>query len=285
MPYVYLFVGMLCFGWSNCLWRPLQSQGTTERLIFLRSLWTVPLIALTGGILAKGIDTNSLQIAFAHLPYILLSLVGLWSFVSSMKYQQTGISGSIILYIGFFGSLVAWVFTDDKLPVYFGFTAILYGIGLALLSPGSMKNVTPWRGTVLALLAALCWAFANLGVKQGIERVGFWNLSLMQECTVLCTSGLLHLYTRKPPPVPSGVNIQPNTYSSILPLSLLTIGGVVFTNIALGELPVLHFALITMTQPITTLLVSAVIYKEQLSRRQWTGSLLLIAGSVLCSLN
>lgn len=285
MPYLSLFAGMLCFGWSNCLWKPLQENSTAQRLIFQRSLWTVPLIALAGLLVGPGIDASSLRIAVKSIPYILLSLAGLWSFVRSMKYQPAGISGSVILYIGFFGSLVAWIFAGDKLPVHFVYTALLYITGLVLISPGMFRTNTPWRGTALALVASLCWAFANLGLKQGIERSGIWNLSLVQEFTVLCVSGLIHAATR------NGGNTGEqdlgikNNLMAILPLSLLTIGGVIFSNASLGQIPVLHFALITMIQPVTTLFVSAVIYKEQLSLRQWIGGFLLMAGSVLCAID
>lgn len=285
MPYVFLFVGMLCFGWSNCLWRPLQKQLTTAKLIFLRSIWTVPLIAMTGVLMGNVTDFNSLKIAITNIPYILLSLAGLWSFVSSMKYQQAGISGSIILYIGFFGTLVAWYFTGEKLPKHFSYTVILYITGLFLISPGMIRDRTPWRGRVLALIAALCWAFANLGMKQGIEQAGLWNLSLVQECTVLCASGLFYLGTRTPGVTESTTATGSGNPIQILPLALLTIGGVILCNASLGKIPVLHFALITVVQPVTTLFVSALIYKEQLSLRQWFGGILLMAGSVFCAIN
>lgn len=240
---------------------------------------------MTAGLLGSGIDAPALQIATKSIPYILLSLAGLWSFVRSMKYQPAGISGSVILYIGFFGSLVAWLFAGDNLPAYFVYTALLYIAGLILISPGRVKPGTPWRGTALALVAALCWAFANLGIKQGIEQAGIWNLSFVQECTVLCVSGLIHVATRTNGHSGTQPLGKPNNLMAILPLSLLTIGGVLFCNASLGDIPVLHFALITMVQPVTTLFVSALIYKEQLSLRQWVGGLLLMAGSVLCTID
>jgi len=242
------------------------------------------MIALAGSILGPGLSTQSLNLAFHHIPYILLSLAGLWCFVRSMHYQPSGISGSLILYIGLFGSVVAWIFADDQLPVHFIYTVVLYLSGLVLISPGLLRFDTPWRGTLLALLAALCWAFANLGMKKGIEKAGVWNLSLVQELTVLTLCGLFLFVQRKKPGDVEPVSPEPLAFIRLLPLALLTVGGIVFSNASLGQIPVMHFALITMVQPVTTLFVSALIYKEQLSTRQWAGGFLLIAGSVLCAI-
>ena len=284
MDYLFLFAGMICFGWSNCLWRPLQENSPALELIFTRSLWTVPMIALAGLAVGTGLTTEKLLLAVRSLPYILLSLAGLYCFVRSMHYQPSGISGSLILYIGLFGSLVAWAFAGDRLPVYFGYTLVLYLSGLLLISPGMFRFDTPWRGTILALLAALCWAFANLGLKRGIEESGVWNLSLVQEITVLGLCGLI-LFVQKT----KATRLDPENpirppYQLLIPLALLTVGGIVFCNASLGRIPVLHFALITMVQPVTTLILSAFIYKEKLDTRQWIGGALLIAGSVLCAI-
>ena len=284
MDYLFLFAGMICFGWSNCLWRPLQERSTALHIIYRRSLWTVPMIALAGTTIGAGLSTKSIILAVYHIPYILLSLAGLWSFVRSMHYQPSGISGSLILYIGLFGSIVAWAFAGDRLPGHFFYTVVLYLSGLVLISPGMLRFHTPWRGTLLALLAALSWAFANLGMKKGIEQAGVWNLSLVQELTVLALCGLLLFVQSKKPGDIEPANAESPSYIRLLPLAMLTVGGIVFSNASLGRIPVMHFALITMVQPVTTLFVSALIYKEQLSARQWAGGFLLIAGSVLCAI-
>lgn len=284
MDYLFLFAGMICFGWSNCLWRPLQERSTALHIIYRRSLWTVPMIALAGITLGAGLSPESLILAILHIPYILLSLAGLWCFVRSMHYQPSGISGSLILYIGLFGSIVAWAFAGDQLPKHFFYTVVLYISGLVLISPGMLRFDTPWRGTLLALVAALSWAFANLGMKKGIEQAGVWNLSLIQEFTVLSLCGLILFAKRKTTDNIETITPNPTTYASLLPLALLTVGGIVFSNASLGRIPVMHFALITMVQPVTTLFVSALIYKEQLSARQWAGGFLLITGSVLCAI-
>ncbi|MCE2847266.1 MAG: hypothetical protein LW707_09620 [Sphingobacteriales bacterium] len=104
---ILLFAGMTCFGISNCLWKPLQENASTSTLLMYRSLWTVATLGLIV-LIWGGHETPTLSSVLRCIPWILLSLLGLWCFVRSTRYQPSGISGTLILSLGFFGALVAW---------------------------------------------------------------------------------------------------------------------------------------------------------------------------------
>lgn len=214
------------------------------------------------------------------IPWIFLSLLGLWFFVRSTRYQSSGVSGTLILCLGFFGALAAWLGEGDQLPRNFPLLATLYVLGVVLLDPEMLRLRVPGKGTFLVLAAAACWAFANLGFKTYITAEGVWVFSLVQESVVLLSGLALGLFLKTERtrfPLHTGLKM-------VWPLALLTLGGVIGCNLAMDRLSVMQFAWIAMVQPVTTLFVSSIIQREPLTIRQLTGGMVLIIASILSSL-
>lgn len=279
-PVLLLLAGMICFGWSNCLWKPLSRRMNMGDILFHRSIWTVAILSAVFFItpLAGAGDWKSLYHSLRWIPWIGISFLGLLCFTHSLKDHPSGISGSLILYMVLFGSIVAHFFAGDQLPSHFGWILAMYICGLILLDPQFLQLRLPVRGTWLSLAAAACWAIANLGFKGGIMDSGPWAFSLTQELTVLLATGMMQF----------GQRISLPRFTSrlgtVFLISLLTIGGVVCCNLALGKLSVMQFTLISIAQPVATLFISNLYFKEELQAKQWFGGFLIISGSTLCAI-
>ncbi|MFM9007783.1 MAG: EamA family transporter [Bacteroidota bacterium] len=272
---ILLFAGMTCFGISNCLWKPLQQNASTATLLMYRSLWTVAALILMVFIWGSH-ETRTPDSVIRCLPWIGLSLLGLWCFVRSTRHQPSGISGTLILSMGFFGALAAWLGAGDALPRNLIVLTLIYGLGVLLIDPAPLRFKPPHRGTLLVLAAAACWAIANLGFKPCVAETGIWTFALLQESVVLITGFVL---------VNRGVEAKHNTLPrplyTVLPLAGLTLGGVLACNVAISQLSVMQFAWISTVQPVTTLFVAALFFGERLTFRQLSGGLLLISGALL----
>jgi len=202
MAFTFLFFGMMCFGISNCLWRDLQTKYSNFQLLFSRSIITLFILAFVYLIINGNtilITKNTFQQFSNSLPWILISLSGLLFFIQSLKYQASGISGAVILWSILFGVLFSKTFDKSPLPDNFGVVFVLYLGGISLIDQNILKTSLPNKGTLMALLAGLCWALANRGFKTGISTTNPTAFALFQEATVLIIAMVVLVYQKKFP--------------------------------------------------------------------------------------
>jgi uncharacterized membrane protein len=282
MAFLFLFFGMMCFGISNCLWRDLQLMHSNFQLLFSRSILTL-LILTVVYLTIEGSNflptENTLKYFIYSLPWILISLSGLLFFIQSVKHQASGLSGAVILWSTVFGVLLSKAFDKSPLPDTCGLVIVLYVIGLSLIDTNIMKASLPGRGTLMAFGAGLCWALASRGFKTGISATNPTAFALFQEATVLIIAMTVLFYQKNF----SSVNykLSNNIFKDVMLLALLTVGGIMGTNLALKSSTLIYFTLISAVQPATTVIVSKFIQKEEINIRQIIGAGILILGAII----
>lgn len=282
MAFIFLFIGMICFGISNCLWRDLQIKYSDFQLLFSRSIITI-LILVSIHLIAERNYTLSIKdtlIEFTcSLPWIIISLIGLLFFIKSLKHQASGISGAVVLWSILFGVLFSKLIDDSPLPANFGFIIVLYITGIALIDKNILKVSLPNKGTLMALGAGLCWAIASRGFKTGISETNPTSFALFQEATVLIIATTVLLYQKNFPRVT--IKLSNSIFRDVAILALLTVGGIMGTNLAFKSSTLIYFTLISAVQPATTVIISKFIQKEEINSQQIIGAILLIIGAVI----
>ena len=276
------FTGMLCFGISNCLWRPAFRVMNLAGILFYRSFYTVIIMSLLLMVYYSFFPQNPPDLiqfsVLKALGWILLSFAGLVLLTVSLRYNPAGISGSVVMTIGIFGAFAAHFIRNDPWPEYLLYIIYLYAVGFALIDKAVLRTFLPDRGVTLALCAAACWALANLGFKEGIEEMGAYTFAWLQELVVLTGSGVWLGYQK----IQKGHTVtEKQENGPIFLLALLTLGGIVCANVALGQLSLMQFACISMVQPVATMVISKWIQREQISTRQLAGAAFLLAGAFL----
>jgi drug/metabolite transporter (DMT)-like permease len=273
----------MCFGVSNCLWRDLQIKYSDFQILFARSTITISILILID-LSFEGSNILTIDNAFQQFiyssPWILISLLGLLFFIQSVKYQASGLSGAVVLWSTLFGVLFSKAFDKSPLPDTFSLVIALYLIGLSLIDKNIMKASLPGRGTLMALGAGLCWALASRGFKTGISATNPTVFALFQEATVLIIAIMALFYQKKF----SGLNykLSNKIFVDVLLLALLTVGGIMGTNLALKSNTLIYFTLISAVQPAATVIVSKFIQKEEINSRQIIGAgILIIAASIV----
>jgi uncharacterized membrane protein len=280
MAFLFLFFGMTCFGISNCLWRDLQLKYRSFQLLFSRSILTLLILTVVYLIIEERdilTTENPFNQFIQSLPWILISLSGLLFFIQSVKHQASGLSGAVVLWSTLFGVLFSKAFDKSPLPDTFGLVIILYLTGLSLIDKNILKASLPRRGTVMALGAGLCWALASRGFKTGISETNPTAFALFQESTVLIISITVLFYQKNF----SSFNykLSNSIFKDVLLLALLTVGGIMGTNLALKSSTLMYFTLLSAVQPATTVIISKFIQKEEINSRQIIGAVLLIIGA------
>lgn len=213
------------------------------------------------------------------MPFILVSLIGLLLFIKSLNYQASGISGSVILWSILFGVLFSKGIDNSPLPDNFPLVIILYLTGIALIDKNILKVSLPNKGTLIALGAGLCWAFASRGFKTGISATNPTAFALFQEATVLIIAATALLYQKNFPRIT--INLSNTIFRDVAILALLTVGGIIGTNLAFKSSTLIYFTLISAAQPATTVIISKFIQKEEINSRQIIGAILLIIGAII----
>ena len=282
MAFLFLFFGMMCFGISNCLWRELQLIHNNFQLLFSRSIITI-LILTVVYLIIEGSNflptENTLEYFIYSLPWILISLSGLLFFIQSVKHQASGLSGAVVLWSTLFGVLLSKAFDKSPLPDTFGLVIVLYVIGLSLIDKNILKASLPGRGTLMALGSGLCWALASRGFKTGISTTNPTEFALFQEATVLVIAMTVLFYQKNFSRL--NFKISNKIFNDVLLLALLTVGGIMGTNLALKSSSLIYFTLISAVQPATTVIVSKFIQKEEINSRQIIGAGMLILGAII----
>ena len=280
MNFLYLFFGMICFGVSNCLWRNLQQSFSDAQLLFYRSLLTVPLLLLIcwyvdSNYLFK--STDYISPFLSAVPWIVISLLGLYLFIASIRLQASGISAAVVLWGSLFGVMMSYFIDHTPFPSNILSISILSIAGLLLIDSELFNKIKPNKGTLLAMGAGLCWAIASRGFKLEITVTHPSLFALFQEMVVLIISLALVFAQRKS----TSLEHTSSPIKGILIIALLTIGGIIGSNLAIVNSNMMYFSMISAAQPATTVIVSRFFQKEDISNVQIIGAILLIVAAGL----
>ena len=102
---------------------------------------------------------------------------------------------------------------------------------------------------------------------------------MFQEATVLIIATTVLLYQKNFPRVT--IKLSNSIFRDVAILALLTVGGIMGTNLAFKSSTLIYFTLISAVQPATTVIISKFIQKEEINSQQIIGAILLIIGAVI----
>jgi len=192
-----------------------------------------------------------------------------------MKYTPVSISVALSS-VNIFGILTTVFIVGERFtPLYF-FSFTLSMIGILMCQSFSLKNFSlKWNlGATYALLASFFWGITYPLFKFISPSVGAIPLSFILEGSVMIMAFLWILL--------SGEQIKIKQLSNIkylkhyIVLALLLIGGTLFFNLAIQKLSVFNLNIIGNLQFIVSVLLSILVYKENLSFIQKIGLLTIL---------
>jgi drug/metabolite transporter (DMT)-like permease len=125
--------------------------------------------------------------------------------------------------------------------------------------------------------AGLCWAIASRGFKSEITVTHPSLFALFQEMVVMIISLFIVFAQRKN----TSLKYTGSPIKGFLIIAILTIGGIMGSNLAIANSNMMYFSMISAVQPATTVIVSRFFQKEDISNLQIIGAILLIVAASL----
>lgn len=201
----------------------------------------------------------------------------------ALTYTMASNVGVMVSVSPFFTAILSYLLgkREEKLapPFFLGFACAMAGICLLSFGGGTL-DLNP-LGDILAILAALVWAFYSLLVKQ----ISTWGYPTVQTTRRLFAYGLLFMLP--------ALAISPLQWdfarltvpSNLLNLLFLGLGAsalcFVTWNFAVRELGAVKTSVYIYLVPVITVTASALLLGEQLTRPAIVGTVLTLAGLLL----
>ncbi|MBS1558422.1 MAG: DMT family transporter [Bacteroidetes bacterium] len=288
MSYTFIFLSILSFSLSNCLWiYPLRRLSFLQ-VIVLRSFLTSVLFAtlwftIYFGWLPDfgGVDSTvslALEIVYAILLCI-FSFFGLYFYVRSLKVEKVSIAVPVSSISAFFGVATAIVYLGEPVHTSFFMVLILLTAGVMLINNKPIKRFRFTKGVRYNLYAALFWGVSFALFVFPVKALGAVLFSFILE-VVVCTCSLILL--RRENKAWSFPLAQIDKY--IVVLAFLGFGGIIFYNLSLLCLPVSTISLLSTITPALSVVMASVLFKEKLNSKQYAGLLIILAGLFLLRL-
>lgn len=240
------------------------------------------------------------NISFKH--YILYSLyVGVLQFACLFYAMQigmpAGLSSIIVQMQAFISPIFAYFILKEKITskqiIGFAIAAIgLLVIGMATSSNG-FSNI-PLMAVILTILAPVFWSASNIvaklasdkATKKG-EKLDMFSLVVWSGLIPPIPMLILSLIIDKPQAIINALtNLSPISIFAILYLAFgATLFGYGFWSILIAKYPMSKISPLSLMVPITGLLTSRIVLKEQLSSMQWLGISIILLGLIVTNID
>lgn len=285
-----LFAAGFIFGLTDVVLKKIQTNDNTLIILISRSLVSVVGLLI---IYVLSIPFSNLllewKLSVPHpdlscIPIAVLlcaiSYFGLFFFMQALKYKSASetvglnkIELIIAIVIGVF------LYKENiSVPKIICILLIVMGVFMLERSTSEKRTGIITKGLFYILLARICWSVGLLFIPL-IKALGVLLFSLIMESVVLLLSIIIYLFKYR------SIRIQKWNAKSIMKpivlIGILGIAGEILANISRANLPVILLALLSLSTPITVLLLAQWKLHERLGKIQWLGIGLGILGSLV----
>jgi drug/metabolite transporter (DMT)-like permease len=274
---LYLLVGLAysCFFCTDILIRKYSVNANSFSFILKRSAYTVLLsFALLVGSLTI-LTPPSVLVALQIIGISIICGMGLWLFILANRH----ISFPNVVVINLFGLLVQqlaarFILGEHFSPYFYPSLAICV---LGLLVQASVPKLQ--KGLVLALLSITCWSFGYSLLSIPLKYTAVTWSAFIMESTILFSAWLIYKLTRKD--ADQKVEKSPIKPLNFMIIAVLTTMGSLLIKQSYKEFQVGEISLLYLFLFPFSLLVSKWYFKEEISKREWLGSIIIFIGIVL----
>jgi len=268
-----LVTAQASYGLTNCLWKVKGRTLSSWWLMANRSLVTFPVFLLILYFAGSGKPWSDYQ-WLTSLWALPLSLVGLVAFIRGVRGGSVSKGVPLLAFISFWGVLSSTMFFNEVFEPSYMLPSICLVIGFLVVNLKELNQFEFDKGSLLVMLAAVCWGVTIPAFAEMSKGDAFWKLSAIQECMVLLVSAVAYWFR----PV-ADLRVNRGLGLPVL-IGFLTVVGVGGTNYVLGQISPVVFSLLCLAQPAVSLLMAYFSLGERVGAIQWLGVFFLMAGSV-----
>ncbi len=284
IPYLMALISAFCFGISNAYWKTAGKANNFPTIVFYRGIIATFCFGIIWYILASSNYSTSLIInsettTSQYLKTILLCMVcslGLIFFLLSLRYSAISMAVPLSS-INIFSIITAvFILGETFRSVYFiSFALAVAGILISQSFRFDKKGRSWNRGTTYALLASLFWGISYALFKFSASWLGAIPLAFILECCVLVTA-FTWIKLSKIKDFANQKSLTTNNLKHYIILAIFLVGGTLFFNLAIQQIPVLVINIFGNFTMVISILAGLLFYKEKLSLKQIIGIVLVI---------
>lgn len=216
----------------------------------------------------------------AIISYGFLFGAGLWWVVNFAMYNglSAGVSSVFLQFAAFFTIIFSYFFLKEKVTKSHIAGMLISSIGLLIMIFGSKEHSTT-MGIILVLLAAISWAFCNIIIKisKPSDMFAFiiWS-SLFSIPIILIMTIIIKGYN----PIlniPKDITLS-SSFSVLFQAYITTILGYYIWNNLMKKYPATSIAPLSLLVPVSGIISSYILFKENLSFIQIISIIIVILG-------
>jgi len=289
LPYIFGLISAFCFGISNTYWKTAVKSNSFSNIVFFRGIIATSCFAITWFILSNSNNTTSLTINagatfLQYIKTVLLCLVcslGLVFYLLSLNYSPVSISVPLSS-INIFSILTAvFILGETFKTIYFlSFSVAFCGILLSQSFQFDKKGIQWNRGATYSLLASLFWGTTYALFKLAASWLGAIPLAFLLEFCVIITAFIWMTVTPSEKSKRKG-ELPTSNIKHYFILAALLVGGTLFFNIAIQQIPVLVINILGGFTLIVSITTGVFFYKERLTTKQALGITLVLLSIII----
>ncbi len=289
LPYLFGLFSASCFGISNVYWKTAGKSISFPSIVFFRGIIATSCFAITWFILANSNNNTALTLnsdatILQYLKTTLLCLVcsfGLVFYLLSLKYSPVSISVPLSS-INIFSILTAvFILGESFKTIYFASFVLAFAGILLSLSFKIDKSGIHWnKGATYSLLASLIWGTTYAMFKVSAKWIGAIPLAFILECCVTITAFAWMAFS-KSLPFKNTEQVSIKNLKHYLILATLLVGGTLFFNLSIQQIPVLVINILGNFTLIISVSAGILFYKEQLTIKQISGISLIVISIII----
>ncbi len=243
------------------------------RLVYIRSLFSVVLAGIW--LLASGnfYPLPSVTVTLQLIGCSILCAIGLFTYVKALQQihfvnvSVIGISGALIHYV------LGILLFDEKANPWFYLAAVICITGIVI----QWRKGNQRQGLIYAIISAITWGFGYALLSVPLQNTNaIWGTWIMEFC-ILVLSALFLLFAD------SKFNLlKPGLWKlNLFLVALFTILGSYLINICYQQFSLNILGFMQLAFFPYSLFAGYFIFKEKLSKIEWQGNLMIVAGLVL----
>jgi drug/metabolite transporter (DMT)-like permease len=276
LPYLLLFIGTLCIGWSAIFVELANVPGLTSGFyrVFIAAIVLLPIWFFS----------NKKNPPFKEL---ILLLFGGVLFALDLNYwneailmSSAGISTALANFAPVWVALGAMLFFKTKLNVWYwiGTTIAIAGV-IVVIGWQKVQHLEVSKGNLFALIASFFYACYLLVTSKARQKTD--TLTFMTFATIGCTitlfisSQIQHV----------SLQVPMQSWLPLIGLGLIThVAGWLTINYALGYIPSAIASVMLLSQAVWTTLFAIPVLHEYLNTQQIIGGVIVLVGILIVNL-
>ncbi|MDP1727877.1 MAG: DMT family transporter [Bacteroidota bacterium] len=243
------------------------------RLVYIRSLFSVLLAGIW--LLASGnfYPLPSVTVTLQLIGCSILCAIGLFTYVKALQQihfvnvSVIGISGALIHYV------LGILLFDEKANPWFYLAAVICISGIVI----QWRKGNQRQGLIYAVISAITWGFGYALLSVPLQNTNaIWGTWIMEFCILILSAVFLFFADRKFNLFKPGL-LKLNLFL----VALFTILGSYLINICYQQFSLNILGFMQLAFFPYSLFAGYFIFKEKLSKIEWQGNLMIVAGLVL----